>query len=52
LESGLNATAVDYARFGPVFLHEREWNGRRGYELVLEAWMQLIGAIAEGDRRQ
>jgi CubicO group peptidase (beta-lactamase class C family) len=29
MESGLNATALDYARFGLLFLHGGEWNGRR-----------------------
>jgi CubicO group peptidase (beta-lactamase class C family) len=29
LESGLNATALDYARFGLLLLHGGEWNGRR-----------------------
>jgi CubicO group peptidase (beta-lactamase class C family) len=35
MESGLNARPVDYARFGLLFLHEGEWNGRR---IVSEAW--------------
>ena len=29
MESGLNATPVDYARFGQLFLHDGEWNGTR-----------------------
>jgi CubicO group peptidase (beta-lactamase class C family) len=29
LESGINARAVDYARFGLLFLHGGRWNGRR-----------------------
>jgi CubicO group peptidase (beta-lactamase class C family) len=29
MESGLNARAVDYARFGLLFLHNGAWNGRR-----------------------
>ena len=29
MESGLNARPVDYARFGLLFLHDGEWNGRR-----------------------
>jgi CubicO group peptidase (beta-lactamase class C family) len=37
LESGLNARAVDYARFGLLFLHNGEWNGRR---IVSEAWVR------------
>ena len=37
MESGLNARAVDYARFGLVFLHNGEWNGRR---IVSEDWVR------------
>lgn len=29
MESGLNATPVDYARFGLLFLHGGEWNDQR-----------------------
>lgn len=29
LESGINATAADYARFGLLFLHQGKWNGAR-----------------------
>jgi CubicO group peptidase (beta-lactamase class C family) len=37
MESGLNATPVDYARFGALFLHEGEWNGTR---IVSHAWVE------------
>jgi CubicO group peptidase (beta-lactamase class C family) len=37
LESGLNARAVDYARFGLLFLHDGEWNGRR---IVSRDWVR------------
>jgi CubicO group peptidase (beta-lactamase class C family) len=37
LESGLNARAVDYARFGLLFLHGGEWNGRR---IVSREWVR------------
>ena len=37
MESGVNARAVDYARFGLVFLHNGEWNGRR---IVSEDWVR------------
>ena len=37
MESGFNARAVDYARFGLVFLHYGEWNGRR---IVSEDWVR------------
>jgi CubicO group peptidase (beta-lactamase class C family) len=37
LESGLNATARDYARFGLLFLHGGRWNGR---QIVPRAWVR------------
>jgi CubicO group peptidase (beta-lactamase class C family) len=37
LESGLNARPVDYARFGLLFLHNGEWNGRR---IVSKDWVR------------
>ena len=37
LESGLNARPVDFARFGLLFLHGGEWNGRR---IVSEDWVR------------
>jgi CubicO group peptidase (beta-lactamase class C family) len=37
MESGLNARAVDYARFGLLFLHNGEWNGRR---IVSREWVR------------
>ncbi len=37
MESGLNATALDYARFGLLFLHGGEWNGRR---IVSGEWIR------------
>ena len=42
LESGVNATALDYARFGLLFLHGGRWNGRR---IVSRRWVRC------GDRR-
>jgi CubicO group peptidase (beta-lactamase class C family) len=36
LESGINATAADYARFGLLYLHGGEWNGAR---IVSEEWV-------------
>lgn len=41
MESGLNATPVDYARFGLLFLHGGEWNGRR---IVSEEWVHAATA--------
>jgi CubicO group peptidase (beta-lactamase class C family) len=37
LESGVNARPVDYARFGLLFLHNGEWNGKR---IVSEDWVR------------
>ena len=37
MESGLNATPVDYARLGELFLHAGEWNGQR---IVSEDWVR------------
>ena len=37
LESGLNARSVDYARFGLLFLHHGEWNGKR---ILSEEWVR------------
>lgn len=36
MESGVNATALDYARFGQLFLHRGSWNGRR---IISGAWV-------------
>jgi CubicO group peptidase (beta-lactamase class C family) len=37
LESGLNATPVDFARFGQLFLHDGESNGTR---IVSKGWVR------------
>jgi CubicO group peptidase (beta-lactamase class C family) len=37
LESGINATAADYARFGLLYLHGGEWNGAR---IISEQWVR------------
>jgi CubicO group peptidase (beta-lactamase class C family) len=42
MESGLNATPLDYARFGSLFLHGGEWNGAR---IVSEDWVRAATAI-------
>jgi CubicO group peptidase (beta-lactamase class C family) len=42
LESGLNARVVDYARFGLLFLHTGEWNGRR---IVSESWVRAATGV-------
>jgi CubicO group peptidase (beta-lactamase class C family) len=41
LESGINATAADYARFGLLFLHQGEWNGAR---IVSKEWVRAATA--------
>ena len=41
MESGLNATAVDYARFGLLFLHRGQWNGS---QVVSEEWVRAATA--------
>lgn len=41
LESGLNATPADFARFGLLFLHDGEWNGRR---IVSRDWVRAATA--------
>jgi CubicO group peptidase (beta-lactamase class C family) len=41
MESGLNARAVDYARFGLLFLHDGEWNDRR---IVSQEWVRAATA--------
>ena len=37
LESGVNATARDYARFGLLFLHGGRWNGKR---IISRQWVR------------
>ena len=41
LESGLNATPVDFARFGQLFLHRGQWNGTR---IVSRDWVRVATA--------
>lgn len=36
MESGINARAIDYARFGLIFLHNGFWNGA---QILPEAWV-------------
>jgi hypothetical protein len=37
MESGINARAVDFARFGLIFLHNGRWNGN---QILPESWVQ------------
>jgi CubicO group peptidase (beta-lactamase class C family) len=41
MESGLNATVVDYARFGQLFLRGGEWNGTR---ILSKDWVHFATA--------
>ncbi len=41
MESGLNATARDYARFGLLFLHHGRWHGR---QIVSAGWVRAATA--------
>ncbi len=36
MESGLNARAIDFAKFGQLYLQHGEWNGR---QIVPESWV-------------
>jgi CubicO group peptidase (beta-lactamase class C family) len=36
MESGINARAIDYARFGLIFLHKGKWNDT---QILPEAWV-------------
>jgi CubicO group peptidase (beta-lactamase class C family) len=48
MESGVNATPVDYARFGLLFLHNGKWNGRR---IVSKKWVRAAtGADSTSDQ--
>jgi len=42
MESGLNATPIDYARFGQLLLHNGKWNGTR---IVSKAWVRAATAV-------
>lgn len=37
MESGINGRAIDFAKFGTLFLHQGEWNGK---QIVPAAWVQ------------
>jgi CubicO group peptidase (beta-lactamase class C family) len=37
LESGLNGRALDFARFGQLYLHEGNWNGK---QLIPRTWVK------------
>jgi CubicO group peptidase (beta-lactamase class C family) len=37
MESGINARAIDYARFGLIYLHDGYWNG---VQILSESWVR------------
>ena len=45
LESGVNATPIDYARFGELMLHRGEWDGD---QIVSEDWVREATAADAG----
>jgi len=48
MESGINARAVDYARFGLIFLHNGFWNGA---QILPAEWVQEATAPLKPDPR-
>ena len=48
MESGINARAVDYARFGLLYLHNGEWNGQ---QILPAAWVAASTQPDAGDDR-
>jgi CubicO group peptidase (beta-lactamase class C family) len=48
MESGINARAVDYARFGLVFLHDGYWNG---VQILPKDWVRESTAPLNPDPR-
>lgn len=48
MESGINATAVDFARFGLIYLHNGYWNGT---QILPESWIQKSTAPDPTDSR-
>ncbi|SMB83088.1 serine hydrolase domain-containing protein [Deinococcus hopiensis] len=47
-EDGLNARAIDFARFGLLFLHHGRWQGR---QLVPRAWVDEAVTFDPSDQR-
>ncbi len=48
MESGINARAIDYARFGLLYLHNGEWNG---VQILPETWVRESTAPDPSDIR-
>jgi CubicO group peptidase (beta-lactamase class C family) len=49
MESGINARAIDFVRFGLLFLNGGSWNGR---QLISQAWVQESTSPDPSDRRE
>ena len=49
MESGLNARAIDFARFGLLFLHNGAWNGK---QIISEAWVNESTSPDPTDQRE
>src|ERR687895_2132086 len=43
-ESGANARAIDFAKFGSLYLHEGEWNGTR---ILPARWVRESTAVSD-----
>jgi len=48
MESGINARAIDYARFGLLYLHKGYWNGQ---QILPTAWVEDSTRPDPGDTR-
>lgn len=48
MESGINARAVDYARFGLLYLHQGNWNGQ---QILPSDWITESTAPNSADKR-
>lgn len=49
MESGLNVRAIDFARFGEIFLHNGLWNG---HQILPREWVAQSTAPADPDPRE
>ena len=49
MESGINGRAIDFARFGLLFLQNGNWNGQ---QIVSEAWVKESTGPDPDDRRE
>ena len=49
MESGLNGRAIDFARFGLLFLHNGKWNGG---QLISQDWVKESTAPDPADQRE